>query len=373
MILDSDDDPGARELAESASGDVESEVINPDTSFCDDFATSELVSAPTESIGTPSAWDDFEEGRYIEDSAQSHGFHKQQNEPSTPVQIQPQVHPQFSKPVRDQVSPQGVDEMTESTLVEPALSSLTKSSNSGDDGWTDKSSAELEAELDLAWREQQRESISANTTASQNLPLPEAPQNRVQSRKQCENTDDTTEELQNASRCVTPALTLWEKESHVAKAPVVHQQDLAKIVDADDPDNEEATEILPAAQPKAFETVEYCLRLLRIRTLPVAGCQTETIQYHVEWGKHPNTSDAWFNKDDVRISRRFQPYSRDLGPVADNFQVYGIHTHLRKGRKVFEYLIDMSGLESRIWTNEDQLRISLNAVFVAESKGNYLP
>jgi hypothetical protein len=43
---------------------------------------------------------------------------------------------------------------------------------------------------------------------------------------------------------------------------------------------------------------------------------------------------------------------------------------LRKGRKVFEYLVDMFGLDSRTWTTEDQLRISLSPMLVAELKGN---
>ena len=42
-------------------------------------------------------------------------------------------------------------------------------------------------------------------------------------------------------------------------------------------------------------------------------------------------------------------------------------------RTVFEYLIDKNGLESRIWSTEDQLRISLSSVLVAEIKGNYCP
>jgi len=37
-----------------------------------------------------------------------------------------------------------------------------------------------------------------------------------------------------------------------------------------------------------------------------------------------------------------------------------------KGKKIYEYLVD----ESRTWITEDQLRISLSPVLVAELKGN---
>ena len=36
-----------------------------------------------------------------------------------------------------------------------------------------------------------------------------------------------------------------------------------------------------------------------------------------------------------------------------------------EGKKIFEYLVD----KSRTWITEDQLRISLNPVLVAELKG----
>jgi hypothetical protein len=42
----------------------------------------------------------------------------------------------------------------------------------------------------------------------------------------------------------------------------------------------------------------------------------------------------------------------------------------RKGRKVFECLVDMFGLDSYTWTAEDQLRISLSPMLVAELEGN---
>jgi hypothetical protein len=41
----------------------------------------------------------------------------------------------------------------------------------------------------------------------------------------------------------------------------------------------------------------------------------------------------------------------------------------RKGRKVFEYLVDAFGLVARTWITEDQLRISLSPTLLAELKG----
>jgi len=67
---------------------------------------------------------------------------------------------------------------------------------------------------------------------------------------------------------------------------------------------------------------------------------------------------------------RCELYSHDLALQVDIFRVYDIRSSLRKGRKVFEYLVDMSGFDSCTWTTEDQLRISLSPMLVAELKGN---
>jgi hypothetical protein len=64
-----------------------------------------------------------------------------------------------------------------------------------------------------------------------------------------------------------------------------------------------------------------------------------------------------------------EPYSQDPALQVVIFRVCGMRSSLRKGRKVFEYLVDMFGLDSRTWTAEDQLRISLNPRLVAELKG----
>ena len=65
-----------------------------------------------------------------------------------------------------------------------------------------------------------------------------------------------------------------------------------------------------------------------------------------------------------------EPYSQDLALQVDNFRVCGMRSSLRKGRKVCEYLVDMFDLDSRNWTTEDQLKISLSPRLVAELKGN---
>jgi hypothetical protein len=68
------------------------------------------------------------------------GPHKQHSVPCAPVQAQP---------LQDQTHQQGVGSITRSTSVESALHSLPKSSDSGDDGWTDENMADLEKELGL--------------------------------------------------------------------------------------------------------------------------------------------------------------------------------------------------------------------------------
>jgi len=72
----------------------------------------------------------------------------------------------------------------------------------------------------------------------------------------------------------------------------------------------------------------------------------------------------------VQISMPCEPYSQDLALQVDIFRVCGMRSSLRNGRKFFEYLVDMFGLDSRTWTTEDQLRISLSPRLVAELKGN---
>jgi hypothetical protein len=63
-------------------------------------------------------------------------------------------------------------------------------------------------------------------------------------------------------------------------------------------------------------------------------------------------------------------YSQDLALQVDIFRVCEMRSSLRKGKKVFEYLVNMFGLDNRAWITEDQLRISLSPMLVAKLKGN---
>jgi hypothetical protein len=90
------------------------------------------------------------------------------------------------------------------------------------------------------------------------------------------------------------------------------------------------------------------------------------------WGEHPNRSDSWVNEDDIRMLMLRPPCERssqDLVPLVerDVMRVYRMrYNRCSKGKKIFEYLVD----RSRTWITEDQLRISLSPMLVAELKGN---
>jgi hypothetical protein len=278
--------------------------------------------------------------------------------------------------------------------VESAFHFLPKPSDSSDDGWTDESMAELEKELGLALEEEQVKSPFAGAPTSSPRSV-EAPQDKIQSRERSETTGSILEELRDASRRGSPAQDLewWEqRETQVVveggavamqqqeelavqkeelRQPAVgDQQDLVEVNDVDDPEDKEATEALPAAQPKSPEMDERRFRLRGVRARQLAGRHTRTTQYRVVWGKYPNRSDSWFNEDDVQISMPCEPDSQDLALQVDIFRVCGMRSSLRKGRKVFEYLVDAFGLDARTWITEDQLRISLSPILVAELKGN---
>jgi hypothetical protein len=364
VILDNgdSDDAGARDEAEGASGDIDTGCIEPDASLFDTFAISELASEP-------------------------HGM------PSASAQAQPQTFSQTSRPLQDQTNQQDVDDITQSTSVEFALHSLPKLPDSGDDGWTEDSMTELEKELGLAWKEQQVESSSAGTPTSPSPRSAEAPQDETQIRERTENTGSRPEELQDTSRHGTAqGLEEWEQQEtevvveggvvaiqqqeefaaqneELGQLAVGDQQDLFKVVNAD-PEDKEATEALPAAQPKTFEIGEHRFRLRGVRARQLAGRQTKTTQYRVVWGNLSNRSGSWFNEDDVQISVPCEPDSQDLALQVHVIRVRDMRPRLCKGRKVFEYLVDMCGLDSPTWTTEDQLRISLNPMLVAQLKGN---
>jgi hypothetical protein len=75
--------------AEDASGEVNTRRIELDASLHNSLPTSELASAPTESINTSGLWYDIEEGRYIKETTLGLGSHKQHSVPSAPAQAQP--------------------------------------------------------------------------------------------------------------------------------------------------------------------------------------------------------------------------------------------------------------------------------------------
>jgi hypothetical protein len=144
------------------------------------------------------------------------------------------------------------------------------------------------------------------------------------------------------------------------------QQDLVEVVDADDTDGKEAT------QPEIPE-IEYRFRLRGIRTQHLPGRQTKKTQYRVVWGEYPNRSDFWVNEDDVQMSiLMLRPpckrSSQVLVPLVESDVIRVLrmrYDKCSKGKKTFEYLVDKSR-----WITEDQLRISLSPMLVADLKGN---
>jgi hypothetical protein len=274
--------------------------------------------------------------------------------------------------------------------------------DSGDDGWTDEDTAELEKELGLALEEQRVESSSAGTPTSPSPRSAEAPQSEIQSREHTETTGSRPEELQNISRHGTAqGLEEWEQletevvvegggvamrqqeelalQTEELGQPAVgegegDQQDLVDVDVADEPRDREATEALPATQPEIDEIDKHRFRLRGVRARQLPGRQTKTTQYRVVWGEHPNRSDSWLNEDDVQISMPWptcELSSQNLALQTDmDIRVHGMRSSLHKGRKLFEYLVDAFDLNNRAWITEDQLRISLSPMLVAELKGN---
>jgi hypothetical protein len=256
--------------------------------------------------------------------------------------------------------------------------------------------AELEKELGLALGEQQVESSSAGTPTSPSPRSAEAPQDEIQSRERSETTGSRPEELRDACRRGTPAQGLeWEqRETRVAveslggrelgeeaggveirqqgelagRPALGDQQNLVEVDDTGDPMDKEATEALPATQ---LEIDHHYFRLRGIRTQQLPGRQTKTTQYRVVWGEHPNRSDSWVNEDDVQMSMLRPPCERSSQDLVLPVERDAIRVHrmrydrYSKGKKIFEYLVNKSR-----WITEDQLRISLSPILVAELKGN---
>jgi hypothetical protein len=183
VILDNSHNPvegSAGNQAGDASSDCNTGHITRVASLHDTFTTSELASEP-------------------------HGVR------STPAQTQPHTLSQSSTPLQDQINQQGID-ITRSTSVDSALHPIAKASDSGDDGWTDEDTAELEKELELVLAEQQVESLSAGTSTTASPYSVEALQDEIQSRER-KTIDGILDELRDVTRRGSPAQELewWEQ------------------------------------------------------------------------------------------------------------------------------------------------------------------
>ncbi|PVH67637.1 hypothetical protein DL98DRAFT_639498 [Cadophora sp. DSE1049] len=344
VILDNDDDldkARAGGQAEGASGEVDTGRIELDASLHNSFPTSELASAPTDSIDTSDPWYDVEEGRYVEETAPGPGSHEQHSVPSAPAQVQAlqgQIHQQ-------------------------------------DETW-------LNWRKNWGWLwESNKWSHHRPHTYLPKSSSAEAPQDDIQSRERSETTGSRPEELRDACRCGTSAQGLeWEqRETWVAveslgrrelgEEAVMEETGRVEVNDTDDRMDKEATEALPATQ---LEIDKLHFRLRGIRTQQLPGRQTKTTRYRVVWGEHPNTSDSWVNGDDVQISMPRLPCERssqDLVPQVEK-DVVRVH-HIRSSRrskckKIFEYLVD----EISTWIPEDRLRISLSPTLLAGLKAS---
>jgi hypothetical protein len=200
MLLDDDDSDmaGVKDKAGDISANVDTRCAEQDTTRHNTFATLDLTSGPVQPIDTSGPWFDLEEGCYVDEPAPGLGLGEQRGVPPATAQTQPQTLHQSSKLLQDQTNQQGVGSITESTSVESALHSLPKRPDSGDDGWTDNSMAELEKELGLAVEEQQMESSSAGPPNSPSTRSVEAPQEEIQTGNLT--TGSRPEELQATSR-----------------------------------------------------------------------------------------------------------------------------------------------------------------------------
>jgi hypothetical protein len=166
----------------------------------------------------------------------------------------------------------------------------------------------LEKVLRLALEEKQAKLPFAGAPTSPSPYSVEAPQDEIQNRERSETTRGRSEELQDVCRHGAPAQGLEEWKQRESEVVVVegggvammqqphalaaqkeelgrpavgegYQQDLVEVVDADDLEDKEATEALPAAQLKIPH--EHRFRLRGIHTQPLAGRQTGTTQYRI--------------------------------------------------------------------------------------------
>ena len=280
-----------------------------------------------------------------------------------------------SKPLQDQTNQQDIDDITQSTSVESMLHPLPKPSHSGDDGWTDDSMAELDKELGLALEEQQVEpahlppQVLARSKHHRTRPRVEnTPKLPVADQKSCKILLDMAQ-LRVLRSGSNRRLRWWKKG--LGTQLWVISRTWSRSSTRTTLKTKEATEALPAAQPKIPKIDEHRFRLRGVRARQFARRQIKTTQYRVVWGQYPNRSDSWFNEDDVRMSMPWPPCERSsqyLVPQVER-DVMRVH-HMRcsrrsKGRKIFEYLVDALST----WVTEDQLRISLSPTLLTGLKG----
>ncbi|RFU24059.1 hypothetical protein B7463_g12280, partial [Scytalidium lignicola] len=68
-----------------------------------------------------------------------------------------------------------------------------------------------------------------------------------------------------------------------------------------------------ADQPvPASEIQAQCFRIRGIRTSKSTDRQSETTQYHVVWGRHPNKRSSWVKDGDIQLYMLMQPETRDF-------------------------------------------------------------
>lgn len=382
VILDDDesDEEDIEDEAEGASGDVETRCIERDQSLYNSLATPELASGSTESIDASDPWFRIKEGCFVEEPASRLSSCEQQDVPSAPAQDQHDTLLRSSQPLQDQISQQDGGSITRSMSVESASHSLLQISNDDDDSMT-----ELENELELAFLQQ----VRLFSAKSPRLSSVEALPDESQSREHTETTGSRPEKPQDASpNSTVQGLEEWEQretevvvvegggvamqQEELGQLAVGDPQDLVQIVDADEIEDQEATEALPTTQPEIPKIDEHRFRLRGIRTQPLAGRQTKTKEYRIVWGDRLNRSDSWFNEEDIRISVLQPPCERPsqdmILPVEmDITRVHRMRIDKRsKGKKTFEYLVN----EPRTWISDDQLTISLNPMLVTDLEGS---
>lgn len=112
-------------------------LIGRDTCLRTTFATLQLTSG--QSIDASGPWYDAEEGCYIDEPTSRLGSCERQCTPLPFTQEQPQIFPQSSQPLQDQINQQGIDYITQSKNIrvrieEPRDATRLDASDEGEKG-----------------------------------------------------------------------------------------------------------------------------------------------------------------------------------------------------------------------------------------------